>query len=92
MEQSQNIIEFRYSNSEVGSTDYGNNFGFLFRYGFMRKSAKASGVTYFIFFDDMGNALRTSVGGSNGVWYTEVDIIYSENVQAFLDATGWTLE
>lgn len=84
-------VQYRYENGAIGSTDYRDSDGFLFRYGFTRKSAKSSGAIYYIFFDDMGNALWTSLVSSSGGWYTDVSIIPAENVQAFLDANGWTL-
>ena len=85
-------IKYRYENEVIGATDYHRDSdGFLFRYGFTCKSAKSSGAVYYIFFDDMGNALWTSIVSSSGGWYTDVCIIPAENVQAFLDANGWTL-
>ena len=92
--QSQDITVYRYENiGNVISCDYFNNDGFLFRYGFPLKSMiNASGNFYqFVFFDDYGNALLTSVTSSSGKWYREVVIIYSENVQTFLDSNGLTL-
>lgn len=84
-------IGYRYANGDVGSTDYRDSDGFLLRYGFTRKKAKnVSGVTYYLFFDDKGNALRTSIVSSYGRWYTDVDIIHAENVQAYIDANKWT--
>lgn len=84
-------IEYYYENEYIGATDYRDSDGFLFRYGFTRKSAKTSGTVRYIFFDDMGNALKTSLISSSGGWSTVVSIIPSENVQVFLDANGWTL-